>query len=122
MQEVWSWFDDSVTASTAAEAFAGWEVVPRFEGAALAGAALLRGTEIHFIVAPAWRKRLITRRSAREFLNPLLARHGMLTTRILHGSSGPDLFVRRLGFKRTWSDEMFNYYMLTQPPFERSKQ
>lgn len=85
MNSVFDWLAAEHEAPASAEAltelFAGWEVVYLLEGGQRAGAALLNGTEIHFIVAPEWRRRAIRRDNAKTFLAPLLARHGYLTTR-----------------------------------------
>jgi hypothetical protein len=103
-----------------AQLFAGWEVVYLLDGGQRTGAALLNGTEIHFIVAPEWRRRAIRRDNARAFLAPLLARSGYLTTRVLHGALASLQFVRRMGFEQTWSDASFHYFALCKLPFTRS--
>lgn len=97
-----------------------WKVTYHLEGATPAAAALTQGQEIHFIVAPAWRVRLIQRHKTRAFLAPLLEQAGgMLTTRILRGMDGPTRFVERIGFQKTWSDEKFDFYALCSAPFQR---
>lgn len=100
--------------------FSGWSVEYHLEREERAAAALCRGTEIHFVVAPEWRRRLIRRDNARVFLARLFAQaSGMLTTRVLHGSAGAIDFIERIGFEQTWSDGTFHYYALCKPPFTR---
>lgn len=102
-------------------AFADWEVVPGFIDGEHAATAVLKGTEIHFGIVPKFRKRAaVRRRLAGEFIGPLLARWGFLTTRVLLTSVDKKRFVERVGFKPTWSDHVFQYYMLSELPFARS--
>ena len=101
--------------------FADWKVIYKEEKGVKAAAALLHGTEAHFIVAPEWRGKLIRRDNARAFLEKLLEETGgLLTTRVLHGNQAPSFFVRRLGFIKTWSDRTFDFYVLGKLPFQRS--
>ncbi len=92
----------------------GWEAVPYIYGGERAGTAWILGAEIHFELH---RPRSIHRHAAREFLRPLLAREGFLTTRVSHGDAPSGRFVRKLGFEFTWSDETYDYFMLTDLPF-----
>ena len=85
----------------------------------LAAVAHLRGSEIHFAVAPEFRRRIISRRSIREFLQPLLAERTYLTTRAAPGSD--TTFIDRLGFVQTCRgaiDEI-RHYMLTHVPYRK---
>ena len=94
---------------------AGWELAVSKCGGCRAA---LRGTEIHVEFT---RPGVINRGRVREFLGPLLERQGYLTTRVPGGDSRAR-FVTRLGFRPTWSDDEFSYYMLTELPFSRSKE
>lgn len=90
---------------------------------ALAGAALVNGTEIHFVAAPEWREgRLGKRRVIREFLSGLLAKSelGFLTTRVLNTRTTEQAFVRRVGFQKSWDDGTQTFYMLSAIPFART--
>ena len=92
-----------------------WRPVALTEGGECAAVALLRGTEIHFAAAPAWRGRLITRARTRAFLAPLMEPLGFLTTRST--GDGPDAFLTRMGFIRTWDEGPIKHWMLTALPF-----
>lgn len=99
-----------------------WSVVPYELDGVVAACAVMKGPEIHFAVSPTFRFRLLTRDRIRTFLAPLLAKHGYLTTRMLrsHGDAGGEItFVRRLGFRPTWTADDTTFYMLTKLPFER---
>lgn len=99
--------------------FDSWELIPAYvDGAHVATAAML-GSEIHFALIPGWRPQVSYRGVIREFLAPLLARNGYLTTRVPHVRSAQKRFVQRLGFKPTWSDSEVQYFMLGHEPFER---
>jgi hypothetical protein len=122
MERVFEWLSDDVgrTPEDCASLFSTWKVRYHEERGVRAAAALLKGQEIHFVVAPEWRRRLIRRDNATAFLTALLHEAGgMLTTRILHGSAGPARFVERIGFEKTWSDERFDFYALCRAPFQR---
>jgi hypothetical protein len=97
----------------------GWEFVDLVENGECLLSATIKGPEIHVLVAPEWRGRIMTRRRIRAFLGPLHARNGYLSTRIGHDRVQQRAFVERLGFKKTWVDPMFQYYELTTLPFER---
>ena len=78
--------------------------------------AIMSGAEIHFAVAPEWRRRLILRGRTREFLAPLMERHGYLTTRA-DPKDGHRAFLERLGFSFTWNDGRLDHYFLHELPF-----
>lgn len=103
------------------EAFAAWQVrYMDHHGERVVGV-LTKGTEAHVLLAPAWRQRMLPVRALRRFAELLMDEAGgMLTTRVLHAASGPQEFVKRLGFKRTWSDGSFDYFALCAPPFQRT--
>lgn len=102
-----------------ASAFTGWEVVPGYLDGQHAATAVVKGTEIHFAIVPQFRRKAVLRCRAQEFLRPLLERRGFLTTRVLLESEDNKRFVERVGFKPTWHDETFQYYLLGQLPFAR---
>lgn len=100
--------------------FFDWDVIPGVIDGEHVATAIIKGTEIHFAIVPSWRRRVITRRRAKDFLNPLLERRGYLTTRVLLSSEEKKRFVERIGFTPTWSDQYFQYYLLGHSPFARS--
>jgi len=95
--------------------------VPFYVRGDCACVALMRGCEIHLVVFPEWRNRTLFRRRIRSFLYPLLQEFGMLTTRLLHESRMGE-FVERIGFRPTWSDENFRYFMMTTLPYGKGLQ
>lgn len=95
------------------------EAIPGYVDGQLVATLLRKGTEVHFAISKAYRGKTINRRRTREFLQPVLDEHGFLTTRLLHDRKGQQRFIERIGFKKTWSDARFNYFMLTDLPFER---
>jgi hypothetical protein len=108
-----------LTGDAVAAVMSNWEAVPYFQGDSLAGIALMRGTEIHWFALPHFR---LKRKKLREFLSPLFRRHGMLTTRLAHADASNQRFNKVFGFKKTWSDSRYHYFMMTELPFgEREK-
>lgn len=98
---------------------AGWEAVPAMYEDQHVATAILRGTEIHFAFVDGWRPQSCQRRRIKGFLAPLFDRRGFLTTRIMHSNPEQKTFVQRMGFKPTWQDGHFQYYLMGQLPFER---
>ena len=79
----------------------GWQVTSWGEGSLI-----YSGCEIHMEGYGYTRKRV------KELLGPIFDEFGFLTTRM-----EPDedtSFIERMGFKPTWSDGFFRYYMLTE--------
>jgi hypothetical protein len=101
--------------------FDGWEIIPAFIEQTHVATAILKGNEIHFGIKKEFRKKLIQRKRTREYLQPLLERKSFLTTRVILNDKLKQNFVERLGFKNTWHDEEFQYYILTKLPFERKR-
>lgn len=97
-----------------------WDVLPGYVGGELVAAIAYHGTEVHFAIDKNYRGKTITRRRTREFIRPLLVDKEFLTTRIAIGDNGPKRFIERIGFKRTWSDDKYDYFILTELPFERN--
>jgi hypothetical protein len=121
-QDVFSWIeaDGGVAAGASRQAFSSWDVTTyALRGEPVLGI-LRKGTEIHCVLAPSWRQRMLPRHTLREWASAMLRdTGGMLTTRILHGSTSAIAFVERLGFIRTWSDDTFQYFVTTSAPFGR---
>lgn len=99
--------------------FADWEVFPfEFEGRHV-WTMVVKGTEVHFALAPDWRPKASMRGAVRAFLKPVFDEYGFLTTRIAHGRLAQKEFVKRIGFTPTWKDGDVEYYLLGSLPFER---
>ena len=112
----------AVTGEADASIFDGWEVIPGYIRGEHAATVILNGTEVHLAVTPAFRNRaLLFRREVNKLIAPLLERLGFLTTRIALTATAQKQFVERVGFKPTWSDTIFQYYMLSELPLARSK-
>lgn len=98
-------------------AFEGWEVVPGYIDGQHAATAVVKGTEIHLAIVPQFRRKAVLRGRAQEFLRPMFERRGFLTTRVLRGSDENKRFVERVGFRPTWQDGTFQYYLLGELPW-----
>lgn len=98
-----------------------WDVIPGYVDGELVASIIHCGTEVHFAISKSARGKTISRRRTREFLKPLFDEKGFLTTRLLHRHKGPQRFIERIGFVKTWSDDEYNYFMLTELPFERKQ-
>lgn len=105
----------------AASIFDGWDVIPAYVADKHVATAILKGTEIHLYVLPQYRLRVFLRGRMQQFLDPMMDEFGFLTTRVMHEQKGQQKFVARLGFKPTWADAQFQYYMLGRLPFVRSE-
>lgn len=93
----------------------GWEIVTSSCGGCTAAVA---GTEVHVEFGGGL---VLNRRTVREFLRPLFDRMGMLTTRTPVGDEASSRFVSRLGFRKTWGDDAFDYYSMTALPFSKEQ-
>lgn len=103
-----------------ASVFDGWEVVPGFIDGEHAATAIIKGTEIHFALVPRFVRTAVLKGRTQEFLRPMFERKGFLTTRVAVTAATQKKFVERIGFKPTWSDSHFQYYLLGKLPFARS--
>lgn len=105
----------------AASIFDDWEVIPAHVGTTHVATAILKGSEIHLYVLPQHRLQVLMRGRMQKFIEPLMEEFGFLTTRVLHEQRVQKQFVERVGFKPTWQDNTFQYYMLGRLPFARSE-
>lgn len=96
-----------------------WETIPFVQDGQMVGAALIKGCEFHCLTLPAFKLR---RQQMRDFLKPLFDRFGMLTTRVEHSDIANQRFNKSFGFKRTWSDDRYHYFMMTELPFSKGAQ
>lgn len=98
-----------------------WEVIPVIADNVHAATVIAKGTELHIALVEGYKPKACQRRTIKSFLQPLFNKHGFLTTRIPHHRLPQKKFVERVGFKPTWKDDTFEYYMLTSMPFERKR-
>lgn len=103
------------TPDEALQYLAVWEVVPYEDGGELLGVGLINGTEFHCLTLPGFK---VDRPKLREYLRPLIEREGMLTTRLAHADTANRRFNRLFGFKHSWSDDQFHYYVMDELPFQ----
>jgi hypothetical protein len=101
------------------EALEGWDMVPLLIEGKHAGTLIVRGMEVHFAVTE--RPTACVRGPVRKMLEPVFDRYGMLTTKVPKGLGRAKRFVQRLGFKPTWRDQNFQYYLLPALPWGRPK-
>jgi hypothetical protein len=109
--------NDAEAMATAADN--GWEIHTLTRDGQVSGYAMVKGTEIHFKVVDGFEHKVIRKNVTRNFLRPLFDRFDLLTTRVPHDDSKSRRFIERLGFRETWGDDSYNYFMLTALPFER---
>lgn len=83
----------------------------------LIGIVMAKGSEVHLCARPKYYRRCLTRQNAKKLLWPIFERHGYLTTRIRLSSFSKQRFVERAGFEKTWADDRFVYYMMTEKPY-----
>jgi len=100
-----------------AEILDGWEPVPMVLAGKHAGTLIVKGMEVHFALIE--RPTGSVKKAVREMLAPVFDRFGMLTTRVPRAMGKHKRFVERLGFKQTWKDNEFEYYLLSALPWER---
>ena len=104
-----------------ARAYADWTLIPIMVDDAHVGTLTHRGTEVHIALVDGWRPRGSYRGLIRDLLRPLFERHGFLTTRLQFTHITEKAFIERVGFKPTWNDDQFQYYLLASMPFEKRK-
>lgn len=92
----------------------GWDVLEFRKGSRVQARVAVKGSEVHMEVVEG---PVFERHRARRVVGALLEGCGYLTTRHELGDERSQRFVERLGFKPTWSDEKYTYYMLTENPF-----
>lgn len=91
-----------------------WEVEPVEVDGELAFAALTQGPEFHFTTFGTGHP--ISLAMIRARLDPILARHGFVTTRTPKDEPRQHRFNRLIGFKVSGEDEHFIHYRLEKSP------
>lgn len=100
----------------------GWEGRTFYRHGVEVAVLIVCGSEVHLSVKKEFQRRVLSRALFREMLCPVLERQGYVTTKLVHADQEARTFVERVGFRWTWADSTFNYFVLTQPPFSKVKQ
>lgn len=82
-------------------------------------ALFISGNEVHLLAHPNHLGRAGSRRVIRDTIRALLAEKEFVTTRIPKDTPLRDRTGERMGFTHTWSDDRFDYYILTEVPYAR---
>lgn len=98
-----------------------WSVISVEADGQHAATVIAKGSEVHIAVAVGYKPKACQRRAIKSFLQPLFNQYGFVTTRIPHHRLAQKRFVERVGFKPTWKDDNFEYYLLASMPFERNR-
>jgi hypothetical protein len=98
-----------------------WAVIPVEADGQHAATVIAKGSEVHIAVAVGYKPKACQRRAIKSFLQPVFDQFGFVTTRIPHHRLAQKRFVERVGFKPTWKDDNFEYYLLASMPFERNR-
>ena len=96
-----------------------WNIVSVEADGRHAATVIVKGTEIHIALAEGYKPKTCKRGVIKQFLKPLFDEYGFVTTRVAHHRLKEKRFVERVGFKPTWGDTEFQYYLLGSMPFER---
>lgn len=87
-----------------------------------AGTIIYKGTEVHFAFVEGWAPRAC-RKELCQLLRPLRDRFGFLTTRLyVNAPLAQHRLAHRVGFRRTWSDGVHQYYMLGRLPGDKEQE
>lgn len=103
-------------------AMADWNLTPITVDGKHVGTLANLGTEVHIALSDDWRPRGSYRGLIRGFLQPIFDVHGFLTTRLRYTDVRERAFIERVGFKQTWADGNFQYFLLARMPFEKRNQ
>ena len=99
------------------ESLDGWECHVAQRNGQDVAMVIVRGCEVH--MASLTDKGAISRKNVLQFLTPILDKHGMVTTRTPL-SVTDDRLRDKLGFIKTWSDDRWNYFALTELPYQKA--
>jgi hypothetical protein len=91
-----------------------WQLHPYVDEGQLVAVGLTKGVEFHLLSTPLFKFR---RTWVRDNLRDLFERTGYLTTRVLLTDLANMRFNKIFGFRPTWADEQFQYFILTELPF-----
>lgn len=94
----------------------GWEITPHMQSGEVVGAVMVKGTELHFTN---FGKLRVRREDIRHYLEPIIEKHGSVTTRTPHHMERQHRFNQMLGFVETGGDEFDIFYKLDAETFRR---
>ena len=90
----------------------GWTIIPHKVGSLVVGAVLTKGSELHFVTfGETWK---LSRVNIRQYLAPVLAREGCVTTKTPKDDTRQQRFNRLIGFTDDGEDEFFLHMKLTK--------
>jgi hypothetical protein len=106
--------DEKLNWAQAIDLLDGYEMIPFVLDGEHAGTMLKKNAEVHFAMFRKFRKKagVITRRTIREFLQPIFEREGFLVTKLADGE--PDDFTLRMGFEEIGRTVSHRIFMLTR--------
>lgn len=97
----------------------GWDVRYAKRAGVVVGLVMTKGCEVHIhSMRP---REALSRKNIRDFLGPLLERHGYVTTRVPRNVIDHRL-REHLGFVQTWADDRFTYWALTELPYSKREE
>lgn len=79
---------------------------------------LLKGNEVHVGVPPSVRGRWFSRADFKALFGSLLQVYGLVKTTVRNSNAAGHKFVRRLGFRESYSDDQATSYVLTEVKYE----
>lgn len=82
----------------------GWEVFPVLVGGDVVGAVLRNGPELHACIKPEGFKRWMGKAQIR-LIEETIEKHGYALTRVQQGNEIGAVFVKRLGFKASGTED-----------------
>lgn len=103
-------------------AMADWNLTPIMVDGEHVGTLANLGTEVHIALIEGWKPRSSYRGAIRAFLQPIFDVHGFLTTKLRYSDVKERAFIERVGFRKTWADGNFQYFLLGSMPFEKRNQ
>jgi len=103
----------TVSESEFLDSISSWEFIPIGDGASV----MVKDNEIHSGCLPEFKGKWLTRRHIRSVFGSLLKQYGWVKTRVMNDNEEAHSFVSRLGFKKTHTDCLCTYYILSQVPY-----
>lgn len=102
-----------ITREQFTRALSEWEIEPVEIDGRLAFAAITKGPEFHFASFDTGAS--ISLAMIRARIEPILDRHGFVTTRTPRSEARQHRFNKRFGFRITGADEFFTHFRMDRP-------